>query len=443
MMPIVAIFGRANVGKSLLFNRLTSGKAALVVDYPGTTRDRQYKVCHLGEQPFILVDTGGVEAEPTRLNSMQALVSKHSWAAVLEAELVLFLVDAQQELNNLDFILAEQLRLSGKPVLLVANKIDGVELQGLGEYYRLGLGPIMPIAALYKRGLKALLTAITEKLQNLPSIKLSDMETELEGVKVAIVGRPNVGKSTFINTVLQAERVLVLDEPGTTRDSVFIPFQFHKQAYILIDTAGVRAKNKTMSTVEKFSVMKTLQAVAHSDVVILMLDAKQGVTVQDLDLASFIIEAGKGLVVAVNKVDLLSKMAVEKLEETVNQRFAFAEFAETHYVSAMQNYKLRGLFSAVLRAYYSAQKKVSTPLINRLLKEIIQHHLPPVMGKHRIKLRYAHIGGHQPLTIVIHGNQVEKLPLTYQKYLNKAFRRALKIVGAPIILQFKNSINPY
>lgn len=439
MIPVVAIVGRPNVGKSTLFNQLTRSREALVVDLPGVTRDRQYGQGKVGERPFIAIDTGGLGSEEDGIDS---LMHEQSWQAVHEANVILLMVDARTGLVAADQEIVKVLRLKDKPVFVVVNKTDGLNPEvAIADFYSLGLGEPIPIAASHGRGITPLLEAALA-----PYAKVSEedpLEEQATGIKIAIVGRPNVGKSTLVNRILGEERVVVFDAPGTTRDSIYIPLERYGERYTIIDTAGVRKRARISDVVEKFSVVKTLQAIDDSHVVIIVLDAKEGVTDQDLGLLGFTLETGRALVVAINKWDGLSPDHKEQIKRELNYRLSFADFAKIHFISALHGTGVGNLFESVQKAYQSAIKELSTAQLTRILIKAVELHTPPLIRGRRIKLRYAHTGGHKPPLIVIHGNQTESIPESYKRYLINTFRKQLNLVGTPIRIEFKTSENPY
>lgn len=440
MVPVVAIVGRPNVGKSTLFNAFTLSRDALVVDLPGTTRDRQYGAGRIGEKQFIVIDTGGVGGTGQVVDDE---VTRQSWSAIEEANIVLFLVDGQNGVTNADLEFARQLRKITKPVHLVVNKIDGLDVQlTLGDFYSLGFGEPIPIAATQKRGLTKLTTQMLEDFEAEPQLEGSP-EQRYPGIRVAIVGQPNVGKSTLVNRILGEERVVVSELSGTTRDSIFIPFEREGTQYTLIDTAGVRRKARVDNTVEKFSVVRTLQSIEASNVVVLMIDATRGVTDQDLSLLDFIIESGRALVIAINKWDGLTVEQREDIKKPLGYRLHFVDFAIQHFISALHGSGVGNIFASIKRAYKSAMQELSTPELTRLLEEIVSAHQPPLVHGRRIKLRYAHSGGHNPPRIIIHGNQTDHVPISYKRYMIKEFIARLRLQGTPVVVQFKTGENPY
>ncbi|MBS0358457.1 MAG: ribosome biogenesis GTPase Der [Proteobacteria bacterium] len=439
MLPVVAIVGRPNVGKSTLFNVLTRTRAALVADEPGLTRDRQYGEAHIDGERFIAIDTGGIGEEETSLDN---LMTQQTVQAIDEADIVLWMVDGKVGLTPPDEVIAKQLRRRKKSIILVVNKIDGADINTVkSEFYRLGFKNICLIAAAHGRGLSALLETIRPFFP--PASEEESLLSDRDSIHLAIVGRPNVGKSTLVNRMLGEERVIAYDMPGTTRDSIFIPFMRREQKYTLIDTAGVRRRSRVNEGIETFSVIKTLQAIEAAHVVIVVLDAQDGVTDQDLHLLGFVLDTGRSLVIAVNKWDGLSLEQKKQMKSDLNRRLSFVDFAEIYFISALHGTGVGHLFKAVLDAYASARKTLSTPQLTRILEKAVIEHSPPLVRGRRIKLRYAHAGGQNPPIIVIHGNQTESLPQTYQRYLMSTFRKALRLVGTPIRLELKSSENPY
>jgi len=439
MLPVIALVGRPNVGKSTLFNRLTRSRDALVADQPGLTRDRKYGIGRLGDHPYLVVDTGGLSGES---EGVDALMEQQVLRAIDEADHVLFLLDAKLGCAGADQQIAARLRRTGKPVTAVVNKIDGEDPDlALSDFHRLGLGTPLPIAAVHGRGVHALMDQVFSTLSE--ELLGAGPEEESKGTLVAVVGRPNVGKSTLINRLLGEERVVAFDQPGTTRDSQFIPFRHDEKDYTLIDTAGVRRRGRISEAIEKFSVIKTLQAIEQANVVILVLDAQQGLSDQDANLAGHILESGRALVVAVNKWDGLTPDARERIKEESGRRLGFLNFASWHHVSALHGSGVGHLLEAVDRAYASAVRKLSTPELTRILEQAVTEHQPPLARGRRIKLRYAHQGGRNPPIIVIHGNQTDALPATYKRFLVNKFRHTLALDGTPIRLEFKTGENPY
>jgi GTP-binding protein len=438
MTPVIAIVGRPNVGKSTLFNRLTKRRDALVVDQPGVTRDRQYAEAYYEDQKFILIDTGGIEQEDEGIRSK---MMEQSWLAVDEADVILFMVDGKAGICSDDNEIAQRLRSQHKKTILVVNKTDGRDPDvAKSDFYELGFADVFSIAASQNRGLQPLLTHVITKLPFSEAVIEPDDEA---GIHVAIVGRPNVGKSTLVNRILGEERVVVFDEAGTTRDSIFIPMERDEKKYVLIDTAGVRRRAKVTEVVEKFSVIKTLQAIDAAQVVVVVFDAREGILDQDLRLMDFILEAGRALVIAINKSDGLTSEQRNIIAKDIDLKFDFIRFADVLNISALHGTGIRELFRGINTAYKHATTKVPTPKLTRILVEAVQQHAPPMVHGRRIKLRYAHMGGILPPIIVIHGNQTSDLPETYQRYLMGAFRKALKMKGTPIRLVLKSGENPF
>ncbi len=442
MLPVIALIGRPNVGKSTLFNQLTRSRDALVADFPGLTRDRQYGSGKLGERPYLVVDTGGLLGDERGLDGLMAA---QVWLAVEEADSVLFMLDARDGINLSDQQIAERLRRSGKPVWLALNKADSIDTTSVAaEACALGFGRPVEIAAVHGRGVGDLIDRALAALPTSPSPDPALSDEAAQGIRLAVVGRPNVGKSTLINRMLGEQRVLAFDQPGTTRDSIYIPFERDGQSYTLIDTAGVRRRSKVSEAVEKFSVIKTLQAINDAHVAILVIDAHEGESAdQDASLAGHIIDSGTALVLAINKWDGLDDDQRQWFRTQLECRLPFLVFAERFFISALHGSGVGNLFAAVEAAHRAAATKVSTPELTRLLERAVHEHQPPLVQGRRIKLRYAHQGGQNPPVIVIHGNQTERLPHSYKRYLNNFFREALKLVGTPIRLEFKTGENPY
>lgn len=436
MIPVIALVGRPNVGKSTLFNRLTRTQDALVADFPGLTRDRQYGDAVFDKKPFIVVDTGGIGVDDI---AVDALMSKQSELALSEADMVFFLVDARAGVTGIDQNVAINLRKINKPIYLVVNKVDGADEEiACADFQSLGFSKTYGISASHGRGLQSLLRDVTANFA--PAIEPS---IDDNAIKIAFAGRPNVGKSTLINRILGEERVVVYDMPGTTRDSISIPFIRDDQEYILIDTAGVRRRARINEKIEKFSVIKTLQSIKESNVCLMLLDAREGLTDQDMHLLGFIIESGKALVIAVNKWDGLTEEQKEDIRKELERRLQFTQFAKIRFISALHGSGVGLLFKDILQAYKSATQKLSTPQLTRLLEDLITKHAPPLVNGRRIKMRYAHAGGHNPPLIIIHGNQLGSLPDSYKRYLVKGFTEHLGLIGTPLKVEFKGSENPY
>ncbi|WP_043740150.1 ribosome biogenesis GTPase Der [Thioalkalivibrio nitratireducens] len=448
MIPVIALVGRPNVGKSTLFNQLTRSRDALVADLPGLTRDRQYGIGRVGGFPYMVVDTGGLSGDD---DAMDAAMAQQTRQAVGEADLVLLLVDARAGLTAQDEAIARDLRAQGARALLVANKTDGLDIDSAtAEFHALGLGAIVPIAAAHGRGVAGLMQRVRDTLVadagEVAGAAVPGSDEALDrwpGIRVALVGRPNVGKSTLINRLLGEVRVVATPIAGTTRDSIFIPFERDGQDYTLIDTAGVRRRARVQDTVEKFSVVKTLQAIEAAHVVIMVLDAQAGIADQDAHLLGMVLDAGRALVLAVNKWDGLEPDLRERVRVDLERKLGFLRFARMRLVSALHGTNVGHLLEDVREAYASAFAELSTPRLSRLLESAVAEHAPPLVGHHRIKLRYAHQGGQNPPVIVIHGNQTESLPGSYRRFLENFFRTHLGLVGTPLRLEFRSGKNPF
>lgn len=441
--PVIALVGRPNVGKSTLFNRLTRTRDALVADYSGLTRDRKYGRALLDGHPFLVIDTGGLTGGEEGVDAAMAGQSK---AAIAEADVVFFMVDSTTGLAASDQAVADLLRRTDKPVWLIANKIDGQnEDVVLGEFYQLGFGDPIPIAASHGRGVGALSDLVLSHFGLLDQEPLDDSVQwrDAPGIRIGVVGRPNVGKSTLVNRMLGEERVVVYDLPGTTRDSIYIPYVRHETTYTLIDTAGVRRRGRVSETVEKFSIVKTLQAIEDAQVVILVIDAHEGLVDQDLHLLGTVVDAGRALVVAVNKWDHLSPEARDRIRTVLDRRLNFIPWAKQHFISALHGTGVGDLYRSIHEAHEAATTKFSTNALTRILEDAVADHQPPLVRGRRIKLRYAHQGGMNPPRIIIHGNQTADVPESYRRYLENVFRKVLKISGSPIKIEFKTGENPF
>jgi GTP-binding protein len=438
MKPVIALVGRPNVGKSTLFNQLTRSRDALVADLPGLTRDRKYGDAKVDEKSFIVIDTGGIgEGE----EGIDAYMASQSRLAIQEADIILFLVDARVGLTGADQEIAEELRRENKKAILVVNKIDGVFEEGaIADFHRLGMGEIFGIAASHGRGVQSMMLAI---LAEYPDDVISEEDDPEVGIKIAIVGRPNVGKSTLVNRLLGEERVVVYDMPGTTRDSIYIPYERQGHRYTLIDTAGVRRRGRVDEGVEKFSVIKTLQAIKDAHVVVVVLDARESIVDQDLHLLGFVVQSGRSVVIAINKWDGMSEYDKDLVKKDIDRRLDFIPWAKLHLISAKHGTAVGDLYPSIERAYKSATTKVATHRLTQILEDAIEQHQPPMVSGRRIKLRYAHMGGHNPPLIVIHGNQTAAVPHTYKRYLENVYRKVLKIEGTPIAIEFKTGENPF
>ncbi|MCL2297620.1 MAG: ribosome biogenesis GTPase Der [Proteobacteria bacterium] len=469
MLPTIALVGRPNVGKSTLFNRLTRSRAALVADFPGLTRDRHYGQAHWGGRAFLVIDTGGFE--PVVKDGILREMARQTEQAIAEADLVVFLVDAREGVAAQDHIIADKLRRSGRPVLLAVNKAEGLQRErAASDFHELALGEPYPISSAHGDRVREL---IDEALDLIGVPYPDDAESEddeawdeappsspaateadeaacadlekspVKPIKVAIVGRPNVGKSTLINALLGEERVIAFDQPGTTRDSIYLDFNYQGQPYMLIDTAGVRRRGKVTETVEKFSVIKTLQAIEDANVVILLLDAQQNVSEQDAHIASYILEAGRALVVGINKWDGLTADQRETVKRDFDRKLGFLSFARHLHLSALNAQGMPALMKAVRAAYDAATRKLPTPRLTRLLQQAVERQQPPRAGGGRPKLRYAHQGGSNPPIIVIHGSALDSIPQNYVRYLEHFFSEAFQLEGTPLRIQFKTGKNPY
>ncbi len=428
---------------------------ALVADYPGLTRDRKYGQAKFEKRQFIVVDTGGITGDE---EGIDAEMAQQSLLAIEEADVVLFLVDARAGMLPADQGIADHLRRINKKVFVVANKVDGIDGDSeSAEFYSLGLGEIKQIAAAHGRGVSQLLQDALKPLEtDFPDMEIVDEEPEEEEdaetqrqrlqalpIKLAIVGKPNVGKSTLTNRILGEERVVVFDMPGTTRDSVYIPMERDEREYILIDTAGVRKRRKISEAVEKFSIVKTLQAIEEANVVLLVIDAREGITDQDLSLLGFVLNSGRSLVVAVNKWDGLSTDVKDDIKREMDRRLGFIDFARIHFISALHGSGVGNLFESVQEAYMSATKRINTALLTQIMEMAQDDHQPPLVRGRRVKMKYAHAGGYNPPVIVIHGNQVDDLPSSYKRFLMNYFRKALEIMGTPIKIEFREGNNPF
>lgn len=456
MLPVIALVGRPNVGKSTLFNRLTRTRDALVADFPGLTRDRKYGQAEYGGYQFILVDTGGITGNEEGLD---ALMAEQSLQAIEEADVLFFLVDAREGVTVADESIAQHIRTTEKQTYIVANKVDGIDGDSAAaDFYSLGLGDITQIAAAHGRGINNLLDNVLGPLKSqFPSMLVEeapllseeeDAQAQYERlqnqpIKLAIVGKPNVGKSTLTNRILGEERVVVYDMPGTTRDSIFIPMQRDDRDYVIIDTAGVRKRKKVNETVEKFSVIKTLKAIEEANVVLLVIDAHEGLSDQDLSLLGFIINAGRSLVLAVNKWDGLNKSVKDEIKSELDRRLGFIDFARVHFISALHGTGVGHLFESVQEAYESATKRIGASLLTRIMESAQDEHQPPLVGGRRVKMKYAHAGGYNPPLVVIHGNQVDSLPESYKRYMTNYYRKSLEIMGTPIKVEFREGANPF
>lgn len=440
MKPVLALVGRPNVGKSTLFNRLTKSRDAIVADYAGLTRDRHYGNGRQGKHAYIVIDTGGFE--PDASDGIYREMARQTRQAVAEADVVIFVVDARGGLSAQDHDIANYLRRLSKPCLLVANKAEGMaDGAQLAEFYELGLGEVTPVSASHGHGVRGMLDAAFALL--------GEQEDDDEGleatdaIRLAVVGRPNAGKSTLINVWLGEERLVAFDLPGTTRDAISVPFEREGRRFELIDTAGLRRRGKVFESIEKFSVVKTLQAIETAHVVLLLIDAQQGVTDQDAHIAGFVLENGRAVVLAINKWDAVDEYQRELVKRSIETRLAFLKFANLHLISAKKRQGLAPLWVSIVGAYEAAHRKLPTPVLTRLLLESVQYQSPKRSGLYRPKLRYAHQGGMNPPVIVIHGNSLEHVSDAYKRYLEGRFRQAFNLMGTPLRIEMKTSVNPY
>jgi GTP-binding protein len=457
MVPVIALVGRPNVGKSTLFNRLTKSRDAIVGDLSGLTRDRQYGEAKWQGRTYIVIDTGGISGDE---EGIDAKMAEQSLQAIEEADAVLFLVDARAGLSASDQMIGEHLRRRNKRSFLIINKVDNIDADlARAEFASMGMGESLAIAGAHGRGITQMLEAVlgtfpkdaTEPEEGEEEeVVLEGQEakripgpSEKDGIKLAIIGRPNVGKSTLVNRMLGEDRVIVYDQPGTTRDSIYIPFERDDEKYTLIDTAGVRRRGKIFEAVEKFSVVKTLQAIQDSNVVVFVMDAREGVVDHDLNLLGFVLESGRALVIALNKWDGMEPSERDYVKVELQRRLFFVDFADIHFISALHGTGVGNLYKSVQASFKSAITRWPTNRLTTILEDAVSDHAPPMVNNRRIKLRYAHLGGANPPLIVIHGNQVDAVPKSYIRYLENTYRRVLKLVGTPIRIEFKGSDNPY
>ena len=441
MKPVIALVGRPNVGKSTLFNRLTKTRDAIVADFAGLTRDRHYGNGKLGLHEYIVIDTGGFE--PDAVSGIYKEMARQTRQAVAEADVVVFVVDARAGVSAQDHDIAKYLRKLGKPTVLTANKAEGMT-DGVrsAEFFELGLGEVLAVSAAHGQGMRSLVDMALAPL-NLPEPG-DEVEVQDPGIiKLAVAGRPNVGKSTLINTWLGEERLVAFDLPGTTRDAISVPFEREGQMFELIDTAGLRRKGKVFEAIEKFSVVKTLQAIENSNVVLLLLDATQGVTDQDAHIAGYILESGRAVVLAINKWDAVDAYQREIVQRSIETRLAFLKFAAIHNISAIKRQGLGPVWKSIAQAHTSANRKMSTPILTRLLLEAVQFQQPQRSGVFRPKLRYAHQGGMNPPIVVIHGNALDSIDDNYKRYLEKHFRETFSLVGTPLRIELRSGKNPF
>jgi GTPase len=439
MLPTIVLVGRPNVGKSTLFNRLTKSRDALVADLPGLTRDRHYGRGVGGDKPFLVVDTGGFE--PTAETGIMKEMARQTLLAIDEADVIIFVVDGRHGVSPQDQVIANRLRKSQRPVLLAVNKTEGMQRAVVSaEFHELGLGDPLSISSAHGEGVRDLIELALEPFaEPEPEVPFNDQDAP----KIAIVGRPNVGKSTLVNALLGEERVIAFDEPGTTRDSITMDLERNGKQYQIIDTAGVRKRGKVFEAIEKFSVIKTIQAIEEANVAILVVDAKEGITEQDAHVAAYILETGRALVVAINKWDGLDDDKRDWVKREIDRKLQFLDFAKFHYISALRKKGLPELFTSVDGAYKAAMAKLSTPQLTRVLIDAIAQHQPPISKGIRPKLRYAHQGGSNPPIVVIHGNHVDGVKDSYKRYLEGVFRKTFQLTGTPLRVQFNQGDNPF
>jgi GTP-binding protein len=437
MKPIIALVGRPNVGKSTLFNRLTRSRDALVADIPGLTRDRKYGIGRVGDKPYTVVDTGGLTGNS---EGIEGLMQNQAKEALVEAHAVIFLVDGRAGMTAGDVEIAQLLRQTGKPIFLALNKSEGLKVEQAGaEFYALGLAQPYVISAAHGDGVRALIELVLAPFDH----EEEPSEKGPRGIRISIVGRPNVGKSTLVNRILGEERVLAFDMPGTTRDSIEVPFEREGQPYVLIDTAGVRKRKKVSEKIEKFSVLKAIEAMEQSNIVVLVIDGSEGVTDQDASLLGLAIDSGRALVIAVNKWDGLSSDQRDKIRSELELKLAFVTYARIHFISALHGSGVGNLFTSILEAFEASLKQISTRRVTQVLKDMQLDHQPPMVGARRIKMRMAHMGGHNPPIIVVHGSQVERLPASYVRYMENKFREVFGLWGTPMRIELRNAANPF
>lgn len=437
MKPTIALVGRPNVGKSTLFNRLTRSRDALVADFAGLTRDRHYGIGRVGHKPYILVDTGGFE--PLIDSGVMYEMARQSEQAIYESDAVVFVVDGRNGITPQDVLIANKLRMLDKPVYVAINKVEGVDkIIAISDFYELGLESMYPISATHGDGVHKLIDDVLRSFKN-----SAEDDNQEERITFAVVGRPNVGKSTLVNTILGEERVIAFDEAGTTRDSIYIEFERGEQKYTIIDTAGIRRKGKVTDKLEKFSVLKAIQAISEAQVVVLVLDAHLDIAEQDATIVGYALDAGKSIVVAVNKWDHLSDEDRDLIKQDIKAKLHFLDFAKYNYISALYKKGISELMSSITAAYHSAFAKLATPKLTRILKEAVNRQPPAHKGNFRPKMRYAHQGGMNPPVIIIHGNSLQAVQRAYTKYLERSFRKVFELVGTPLRIEYKNSDNPF
>jgi len=438
MIPVIAIVGRPNVGKSTLFNCITRTKAALVADFPGVTRDRQYGKAVYANKEFMVVDTSGLGEHDSEIDN---LAKQQAELALHEADVIFFIVDARAGLTPVDLQLSKQLRKYSKKIYLLINKSESMLPDvAASEFQKLGYGEVHCVSSAHSRGITDVLDVVTQDWQ---PMALETLELAIKPIRVAVVGRPNVGKSTFINRLLGEERVVVFDMPGTTRDTIEIPVQLYGQDYIFMDTAGVRRRRSVSETIEKFSVIKTLQAIDASDVCLVLINSQEPITDQDMHLIDYVIQAGRAMVIAFNKCDLLTSDDKKLIKQKIELKMPYQSFYEMRFISAIKGFGMRQLWTDIKAAFQASNQKHATSYLTKVLQNAIATHQPPLVHGRRIKLRFAHMGGLQPPTVVIHGNQVDDLPDSYKRFLKNHFMDALNLMGTPLELIFKSGINPF
>ncbi|MDN3524764.1 ribosome biogenesis GTPase Der [Halomonas sabkhae] len=439
MNPVIALVGRPNVGKSTLFNRLTRSRDALVADFPGLTRDRKYGNGMLGGKTYTVIDTGGISGDE---DGIDAVMAEQSLQAIDEADIVLFMVDGRTGLHMADEAIANHLRVNQKKTWLIVNKTDGLEEHSaMADFWQLGIGEPRSIAASHGRNVTALIDLVLEPFPERDEDMPADTGTK--GIRIGVIGRPNVGKSTLVNRLLGEERVVVFDEGGTTRDAIEIPFERRGEPYVLVDTAGVRRRKNVSEVAEKFSIIKTLEAIKECHVAVMVLDARTGLVEQDLHLLDYVLTSGRALVLAVNKWDGLESEAKDRMRTEIKRRLGFADYAELHFISALHGTAVGDLYPSIERAFQSAHSRWSTNRLTNILRDAVEQHQPPMIHGRRIKLRMAHQGGTNPPIIVVHGNQTGSLPEAYKRFLTNTFRKVLKVRGTPMRFEFRSGKNPY
>jgi GTP-binding protein len=441
MQRVIALVGRPNVGKSTLFNRLTRTRNALVSDFPGLTRDRQYGIGKVGNEPYIVVDTGGLSGET---DGIDVFMQQQVQMALEESSVIFFLVDAREGITPHDEVIAQKIRQLNKPVFVLVNKSEGLNIDTVkADFFVLGLGEPIPVSAAHGENVSLLMNEAFEALGQQDVVDEMTLDNLAPGIRIAVVGRPNVGKSTLINRLVGEERVIAYDMPGTTRDSIFVPFERDEQQYTLIDTAGIRRRARVNDMIEKFSVIKAMQAMQAAHVVIVMFDGSEGITDQDLHLIGMALDSGRGLVLAINKWDGLTKDQRADVVRQIDLRLQFVSYAEHHFISALHGSGVGLLFGMVRKVYEAATRVMPTPALTKVLQEAQLVHQPPLVKGRRLKMRYAHTGGHNPPIIIIHGNQLEDVPVAYTRFLEQRFRKAFDLHGTPVRIEYKTSENPY